>query len=254
MEAQLALVAADMNYETQVVSAHSKHHTKTGHSAEWLKEREVVSKAAYEASAKEEVARVASLLEAWNSSPEHQKLMQLVDHPLTTPLPDPTAMRAERPGELYAFTLLSKRRWWDLLRDKMKLRVQFFQYLFFSLLIGTIFLRVGHDQNSVQDRQGCLFFVSVQAMFMSFLSNLNTFGPEKVVMKREMQSGLYGLPAYFFSRWIIEVPFRIIFPFTYALILFFLVRFQTANEHFILAAIALILIDNCGTNMSIMVS
>jgi hypothetical protein len=80
------------------------------------------------------------------------------------------------------------------------------------------------------------------------MSNLNTFGPEKLVMEREMQSGLYNLPAFFFSRWGVEVPFRVIFPLCYSAILYFMIGFQEEGENFILFAIGLILIDNCGTN------
>jgi ABC-type multidrug transport system permease subunit len=151
-------------------------------------------------------------------------------------------------------------------------------------VLGLVFLRLGKSQKNVQDRQGndltlathritcvarvlrmsgstflvssffaslclgCLFFVCVQAMFMSFMSNLNTFGPEKLVMEREMQSGLYNLPAFFFSRWGVEVPFRVIFPLCYSAILYFMIGFQEEGENFILFAIGLILIDNCGTN------
>ena len=85
-------------------------------------------------------------------------------------------------------------------------------------------------------------------MFMSFMSNLNTFGPEKLVMEREMQSGLYNLPAFFFSRWGVEVPFRVVFPLCYSAILYFMIGFQEEGVNFILFAIGLILIDNCGTN------
>jgi len=208
---------------------------------------------AYELAAKEEDERVAGLLKQWQESSECSALQKHVDNPLSSPLPDPSVIRAERPGQLYAFQLLAARRWRDLLRDKMKLRVQFAQYLFFAIVLGLIFLQLGKSQKNVQDRQGCLFFVCVQATFMSFMSNLNTFGPEKLVMQREMESGLYNLPAFFFSRWIVEVPFRVIFPFIYSTITYWMIGFQQLGDNFILFAIALILIDNCGTNMSIMI-
>lgn len=85
------------------------------------------------------------------------------------------------------------------------------------------------------------------------MSNLNTFGPERLVMQREMESGLYGLPAFFFSRWIVEVPFRVLFPLTYSSILYFMFGLQETGEKFILFTVTLILIDNCGTNMAVMI-
>jgi hypothetical protein len=86
--------------------------------------REAAAKNAYEHAAKKEDARVAGLLQRWMNSSEHTALMKHVDNPLSSPLPDPSSIRAERPGGLYAFRLLAARRWKDLLRDRMKLRMQ----------------------------------------------------------------------------------------------------------------------------------
>ena len=257
--------------------------------------RAAAAKSAYDENAKAEKARIDGLLSVWLQSAQCADMHALVAKPLTSALPDPSAMRAERPGALYAFRLLSRRRWYDLLRDKMKLRVQFTQYLFFAVVIGLIFLKMGRSQQDVQNMEGCCFLVCVQAMFMrsapqpaththalhgtlvcsfiayissseahlrdrsrfafarpsSFLSNLNTFGPEKIVMTREMESGLYSLPSYFFSRWIVEVPFRILFPLVYSSIVYWMIGFQATAGHFFLFAAALVLIDNCGTNLSI---
>lgn len=153
MHDQLDMISSDM-----AASKHRMENSLSGASPD----RDAASKAAYDAMQVKEKERVASLLDSWLTSPECATLHQSVSHPLTSPLPDPTAMRAERPGELYAFRLLSQRRWWDLLRDRMKIRMQFSQYIMFSILIGLIFLQLGSDQNSVQDRKGSLFFVCVQ--------------------------------------------------------------------------------------------
>jgi ABC-type multidrug transport system permease subunit len=93
----------------------------------------------------------------------------------------------------------------------------------------------------------------MQTLMMSYLSNLSTFGPDKIVMQREMESGLYRLPAFFFSRWIVELPFRIIFPIVYSAILYFMVGLQEVAEKFALFTLALILLNNCGTAFAVMI-
>lgn len=117
-------------------------------------EREAEKKAAFNAMQEEEKARIAGLLKQWKASPEHATLQATLAHPLTSPLPDPSLLRAARPSDLYAFQQLSKRRWHDLMRHPMKLRVQCSQYIFFALLLGLIFLQQGHNQKSVQNRTG----------------------------------------------------------------------------------------------------
>jgi hypothetical protein len=87
---------------------------------------------------------------------------------------------------------------------------------------------------------------------MTFMSNLNTFGPEKSVVTREVESGLYTIGPYFTSRWITEVPFRIIFPSVYATILYWMIFDATADKYAIFLA-CLILLDNAGSTMSLVI-
>lgn len=162
MDEQLKMISRDM----ELSSSHGDGKSSGESTAMVLSDREAASKAQYEQMQQDEADRLQNLLTEWKASEECATVEQTLAHPLRTSLPDPSILRAERAGEWYAFQLLSKRRWWDLLRDRMKVRVQFFQYIFFSLLLGLIFLRVGLNQNNVQDRMGGLFFVSVQAMFM----------------------------------------------------------------------------------------
>lgn len=129
MDAQLNMISEDMKHSLQSSSKKGKHlnlnsPTQTDSTME---SRQLASKAAYEQMQQDEKKRVASLLQEWLSSKEYSEVQSQISHPLSTRLPDPTTMRAERPGEFYAFQLLSQRRWHDLLRDRMKLRVQFSQ-------------------------------------------------------------------------------------------------------------------------------
>jgi hypothetical protein len=72
---------------------------------------------------------------------------------------------------------------------------------------------VGDDSQGVQDRQGSLFFLVVQGLFGSVMGMLTVFGAEKAVFQREfVGSRMYGLPAYFISRTLINLPTNIIMP------------------------------------------
>lgn len=251
MQAQLKLVSDEMEGEDVAGSPKAEPSSPDAASGMLRSEREARRRAAYDAMQEDEKKRIASLLADWKSSEEHAALQHELANPLRSALPDPSLLRAERPGNLYAFRYLAGRRWRDLLRHPMKLRVQGFQYVFFSTLLGLIFLQLGSDQNGVQNRSGMLFFVCVQALFLSFFSNLNTFGPEKLIMMREMQSGLYELAPFFFSRWSVEMPFRCLFPFIYSCILYWMTGLQADGGKFVLFFLTLMLVDNCGTNLAV---
>ena len=44
------------------------------------------------------------------------------------------------------------------------------------------------------------------------MGTLTVFGAEKVVFQREYGSRMYGLFAYFWSRWLVDLPSHIILP------------------------------------------
>lgn len=81
---------------------------------------------------------------------------------------------------------------------------------------------------------------------MPFFSNLHSFGPEKTIMIREMESGLYRLSPFFFSRWMVELPFRCLFPLIYSSIFYWMAGLQEEGDKFVLFFVTMMLVDNCG--------
>ena len=52
---------------------------------------------------------------------------------------------------------------------------------------------VMEDQTSIQNRNGLLFFVTINQSFNGLISVLNTFPKEKVIVNREISSNAYKL-------------------------------------------------------------
>ena len=52
------------------------------------------------------------------------------------------------------------------------------------------------------------------------------------VFEREYSSRLYGLPAYFVSRWVVEAPNQIAFPVLSAVIVYWMIGYQNTAEKF----------------------
>jgi hypothetical protein len=59
---------------------------------------------------------------------------------------------------------------------------------------------------------------------------VTTFGGERQVFAREYGARLYSLPAYFWSRFVVDLPFRITLPFISANISYWMIGFQVRDR------------------------
>ena len=58
-------------------------------------------------------------------------------------------------------------------RNPMLTRVRTIQTLFLAFLVGLLFLQIGHDQSSLQDRNGSLFFICICISTLSLSLSLS---------------------------------------------------------------------------------
>ena len=134
--------------------------------------------------------------------------------------------------------VLTRRSFSNMLRNRLLLRAKFGQSIFMALLVGLIFRALKATQQSIQDRTGALFFISVNmtmtAMFpppfprtnrtslvpplvltghvaslTSRFSVLSSFGNERTVFERERSVGMYSTLTYFWSKILVELPMNI---------------------------------------------
>jgi len=120
--------------------------------------------------------------------------------------------------------------------------------------MGLIFLQLGHDQRGIQDREGSLFFVAVNGLMTSTMGVLSIFAAEKAVFVREYESGLYRLPAYFLSRTVVELPFKIVFPIIGGSLLYWIIGYQDVATKYLIMVLTMIILENCGTALGIFVA
>ena len=76
---------------------------------------------------------------------------------------------AEAPSAWTAFRLLLHRNWLEQTRDKTALFLKFGMNVFFSIVFGLVYYRMSHDQASLQNRTGILFFVAMNQAFGSVI-------------------------------------------------------------------------------------
>ncbi|KAI8836623.1 P-loop containing nucleoside triphosphate hydrolase protein [Chytridium lagenaria] len=95
-------------------------------------------------------------------------------------------------------------------RDPLVLRTRLIQTVFISLIVGLLYLN-----------NFCSFLVVMNFM-LSTQAHLSSFIRHKVVFMREYGAGYYGLPAFFFSKILTEMPLQLFFPWLQVTMIYFM--------------------------------
>jgi hypothetical protein len=124
--------------------------------------------------------------------------------------------------------LLFGRSWTNMLREPALLRARAFQAIAISLLAGLIWLRLKKTQAGAADRFSSIFFVMTSAVFGALNGPTFVFPSERGVFFREKSSNMYSTGLYYFSKYLVELPSNIIFPFISTTIVYWMIGF---NDH-----------------------
>jgi ABC-type multidrug transport system ATPase subunit len=119
------------------------------------------------------------------------------------------------------FKLLLARSWRSIVRNKIGLMIRLVSNVVLSLILAAIYSETGGGQKSIQDRQGVLFFCTLNQSFGGMFGAVQTFGKEKSIIVRERFSKAYYVSAYYMARFITGLPGDIIFPAIAGIIIYF---------------------------------
>jgi ABC-type multidrug transport system permease subunit len=150
--------------------------------------------------------------------------------------------------------VLTRRSFSNMLRNRLLLRAKFGQSIFMALLVGLIFRALKATQQSIQDRTGALFFISVNMTMTAMFSVLSSFGNERTVFERERSVGMYSTLTYFWSKILVELPMNIVFPFIQGTIAYWLVGLQNDAGKYLFWSLTVILLNNVGTAFGITIA
>ncbi|KAJ2663369.1 hypothetical protein IW148_002499 [Coemansia sp. RSA 1199] len=198
------------------------------------------------------VERAEQLLTQWQQSPGAHKLQQLVDAPTLAPITASQFRRTSPP--LVQVKYLTKRAALNAMRNKLIINIRLAQAVFFGLLIGFVFLNTQDRPIPVQRQNfsGALFFTAVTQFLLSILSVVNVFTQERLVFLREWQGGYYGLPAYFVSKNMIELPIQMLVPIIYASISYWLLGLRSDGVKFVIYTAVCICLNLCGFSFGLL--
>ncbi|GMH52576.1 hypothetical protein TrRE_jg4903 [Triparma retinervis] len=197
-------------------------------------------------------ARERDLCAAWKARSTGGNAAALVTQAAAGPYQVPK--ETERSTMREQFGLLLKRSWGEATRNPMRVRAQLVQSIAFAFIISTIWWQLGDNQNSIQDRNGVLFFMSANGMMSSVMGVLSTFGNERASFIRDYENQLYKVGPYLLAKVACEAPFYFFIPLTGATIMYFCVGFQNAASKYLNTAIVMVTLNYAGMSMGLILA
>lgn len=151
------------------------------------------------------------------------------------------------------FVFLFRRAFQNYIRNKLIVQIKFMQAIIIGLFVGLTYFDVPNRNGTaqVQDRVGVMFFMVLNNIFSSAFGVLSIFNIEKTVFVREYRGRYYGLPGYFLSKTVVEMPFNILFPFLTSIIIYFMVGLQMTATNFFIFGTIMVLCSTIGLSLGI---
>lgn len=110
-------------------------------------------------------------------------------------------------------------------RDFLAYYVRIIMYLGLAVMMGTVWLRLGYDQDSIQPFINAIFF---SGAFMSFMSvaYIPAFIEDYQSYRKEKLNGLYGAGPFVLSNFLISIPFLFVTTILFSVVTYFLCNFD----------------------------
>ena len=119
--------------------------------------------------------------------------------------------------------------------------VNIMQNIFMAILVGLCWYQIPNREERVSDFSGFVFFVLSYWFFAGMFEGMLEFLPERAPMRRELVSGDYRLSAYFFAKTLAGIPVKIVQPWIFVTIAYFMAAKESSAEiYFSFAAIVVL--------------
>lgn len=198
--------------------------------------------------------RVNVLIETWNNSPEKAELIQKMESSDDTGV---SAMTLRQKAPFWVqFRYLLRRASKNALRNPMIVSVQLFRAVFLGVLTGLVYLDSNQYSVPVQirNKSGAIFFLALNTFFGGVFGVLTVFFQEKQVFFREYKAGYYTTTAYFFSKFLVEIPFNLFFPYLMVLIAYYMIGLTPAFSAYLLMATFVAVASVAGVSLGILLA
>jgi ABC-type multidrug transport system ATPase subunit len=153
-----------------------------------------------------------------------------------------------------AFRLLLHRNWKEQTRDKTALALKYVMAIFFSVIFGLVYFRMDHDQISIQNRSGILFFVAMNQAFGSVIGCSQVIPVQLKVVSRERAARLYEIFPFYAAAFMVNLPLEILPQFLNGSIIYFMSNLRGGAEHFVVFIAILALENFVGIALGMVIS
>lgn len=198
--------------------------------------------------------RIEHLRTAWLESEENRKLHEDMDNGNK----EGVAVRTLRKKAPFRrqFWFLLKRASKNAIRNPLIVFIGAFRAVFFGLLVGLLYLNSNQYSINVQvrNKSGAIYFLALNTFFASTFGVLTVFYTEKQVFFREYRAGYYGTTAYFFSKFLVEVPYAFLFPYLMVIIAYYMVGLNPPFSDYLLSATFVAVASICGVGVGVLVA
>eukprot|EP01104_Vermistella_antarctica_P007666 TRINITY_DN187_c0_g2_i3.p1 TRINITY_DN187_c0_g2~~TRINITY_DN187_c0_g2_i3.p1 ORF type:complete len:261 (+),score=73.13 TRINITY_DN187_c0_g2_i3:309-1091(+) len=125
-------------------------------------------------------------------------------------------------------------------------------FMMIAVLASIVWFQTGDEfPDDVNDRFGLLFFVSIQWLIFAMFGTINTFIPEKGVVRKERAIGMYRLSCYFLAKQAAEFFQDIITPIIFTTLVYWATGLNDKPERFFICVGLVFMAFLCGQSLGL---
>eukprot|EP01100_Stratorugosa_tubuloviscum_P001014 TRINITY_DN1227_c0_g1_i1.p1 TRINITY_DN1227_c0_g1~~TRINITY_DN1227_c0_g1_i1.p1 ORF type:complete len:632 (+),score=321.26 TRINITY_DN1227_c0_g1_i1:706-2601(+) len=109
-----------------------------------------------------------------------------------------------------------------------------FTFLIMGTLLCIAWWQRGYEQTDIGDRLGLVFFAIIHWFLFPLFNTVNSFIPERAVLKKERASGRYRLSAYMLSKSLIEFAMDCWLPLAFSAVVYWCTNLNPHIDRFVL--------------------
>lgn len=155
---------------------------------------------------------------------------------------------------LQQFLILSKRSFYNFIRNFYLMPAHFGSSAILGLLLGGIYWKLGINLQACQNRVGVIFFM-LSVLGFGAMSSLELFVSERVIYTRERANGYYRSMAYFLSKILFDIiPLRVIPPIIMGSICYYMIGLRAGINHFFWFIFIMVLFNIVAGGMCLVIA